>query len=434
MKKKNLLTFSLLCSVFLAQQIFSQEIKFGGFADTFHSAQIYKPEFDSDGNEGKELSRKFLDSRSRAEFEIQAFGDNASLFCSLGASYDSVCKSRSEFYIKEAYIDFGNDFASLRAGKQIIIWGKADGVQIVDIICPQDNTTLAGSSIKDKRIAVDAALFNLHSEMLSLDLVAVPVFTGAKMPVKSDNPLNAIMFPAKSEGKTIVWEEDENVDFTLNNMQGGVRFSAWLPFADFAASFYTGLDHNAVYTAKADSSKITMSSNHKRLWMAGFETAVPAGNFVLRAESAFIAGRNFSGKKWEDNGGSMECVPHKSRQLCALAGFDWNIAGATVTAQYIEDILLDYDSVEIERKKRMPKATLSLEKSFLHDLLTLSFSGIMNLNDKDCAFCPSAEYEISDSLKVKAGSDIYTKGQDSSSTYGKLKEASCAHIRLTYSF
>ena len=55
---------------------------------------------------------------------------------------------RKEFNIKEAYIDFGNDWASLRTGRQIIIWGKADGVQIVDIICPQDNRTLASLSIQ----------------------------------------------------------------------------------------------------------------------------------------------------------------------------------------------------------------------------------------------------------------------------------------------
>ena len=352
------------------------------------------------------------------------------MFCSVGASYDAVCKSRSEFYLKEAYIDFGNDWASLRTGRQIIIWGKADGVQIVDIICPQDNRTLAGSSIKDKRIAVDAALLNFHSEMFALDLVAVPVFTPAKMPVEKDNPLNPIFFPSKSGNTPLIWSDEEKLDFDLKNMQGGARFSAWLPFADFAASFYTGLDHDAAYTTSLTESGIQMTGEHKRLWMAGLETAIPAGSFVLRAESAFIKGRNFTGKKWEN----MTCKPVDSNQICALAGFDWNSGGFTITAQYIEDIILDFNEDEFERKRRLPKATLSVEKSFLNDLLTLNFSGAINLNNKDCALCPSAEYAISDSLKIKGGADIYTKGTDKASTYGKLKEASCGYFRLTYSF
>ena len=428
--KKILFTFSLLCSVFLAQQAFSQEIKFGGFVDTFHSAQIFKPEFDSDGSDGKNSDRKLLDSRTRSEFELQAYNENVSMFCSVGASYDAVCKSRSEFYLKEAYIDFGNDWASLRTGRQIIIWGKADGVQIVDIICPQDNRTLAGSSIKDKRIAVDAALLNLHSEMFALDLVAVPVFTPAKMPVEKDNPLNPIFFPSKSGNTPLIWSDEKKVDFDLKNMQGGARFSAWLPFADFAASFYTGLDHDTSYTTSLTELGIQMTGEHKRLGMAGLETAIPAGSFVLRAESAFIKGRNFTGKKWEN----MTCKPVDSNQICALAGFDWNGGGFTITAQYIEDIILNYSEDEFERKRRIPKATLSVEKSFLNDLLTLNFSGAINLNDKDCALCPSAEYAISDSLKIKGGADIYTKGTDKASTYGKLKEASCGYFRLTYSF
>lgn len=426
---KNQIIFSLLCIIFFTQRAFSQEIRFGGFADTFHSAQIFRPEFDSDGNDGTDSDRKFLDSRTRAQFDLHAYNENVSLLCSVGASYDFVCKSRSEFFIKEAYIDFGNDWASLRIGKQIIIWGKADGVQIVDIICPQDNRTLAGSTIKDKRIAVDAALFNIHSEMFSLDLLAVPVFTPAKMPVESDNPLNPIMFPSKSGDKFMLWSE-EDIDFSFKNMQGGARLSAWLPFADFAASFYTGLDHNACYTARIYDSIIQMSGEYKRLWMAGFETAIPAGSFVLRAESAFISGRNFSGKEWKNN----ICEPVEANQLCALAGLDWNGGGFTVTAQYIEDIILNYDDEEIARKQRLPKATLSIEKSFLHDLLSINFSGAINLNDMDCALCPSLEYAFSDSLKIKGGADIYTKGTDSESTYGKLKDASCAYIRLTYSF
>ena len=126
--------------------------------------------------------------------------------------------------------------------------------------------------------------------------------------------------------------------------------------------------------------------------------------------------------------------PVDSNQICALAGFDWNGGGFTITAQYIEDIILDYSEDEFERKRRLPKATLSVEKSFLNDLLTLNFSGAINLNDKDCALCPSAEYAISDSLKIKGGADIYTKGTDKASTYGKLKEACCGYFRLTYSF
>ena len=430
MKDKILLILGIFCIIFPTEQGFSQEVRFGGFADTFHSAQIFKPAFNSDGSEGENLNRKFLDSRTRAQFELQAYNDNVSMFCSVGASYDAVCKSRSEFYVKEAYIDFGNDWASLRTGKQIIIWGKADGVQIVDIICPQDNTTLAGSNIKDKRIAVDAALLNLHSEMFSLDLVAVPVFTPAKMPVKRDNPLHYIMFPCESDGTPLVWDKPKKVDFTLENMQGGARLSAWLPFADFAASCYSGLDHNAVYTIKRTESNVIMSGEYKRLWMAGFETAIPAGPFVFRAESAFIAGRNFTGKKWKN----QACEPVKSRQVSALAGFDLNLAGCTITAQYIEDVLIDYDEEKFERKQRLPKATLSFERAFLHDLLTLNFSGAINLNEKDCALCPYIEYAISDSLKVKGGADIYTKGTDAKSTYGKLKEASCGYVRLTYSF
>ncbi|MBR5017650.1 MAG: hypothetical protein IKX50_07975, partial [Spirochaetia bacterium] len=39
--------------------------------------------------------------------------------------------------LKEAYFDWRGEKLALRVGRQIAAWGKADDVQIVDILCPQ---------------------------------------------------------------------------------------------------------------------------------------------------------------------------------------------------------------------------------------------------------------------------------------------------------
>ena len=42
--------------------------------------------------------------------------------------------------LKEAYFDYNGGSWALRAGRQIAAWGKADAIQVADILCPQDNS------------------------------------------------------------------------------------------------------------------------------------------------------------------------------------------------------------------------------------------------------------------------------------------------------
>ncbi|QTQ11557.1 hypothetical protein HRI96_04660 [Treponema parvum] len=440
MKKSTIFAAVFLC--ILCAPAFTQDTGFSvsGFVDTFHSVQLFKPDKISSGGGGRPVSdtdnsdRQILDSRTRVRMELSAYADDCSVFISGNASYDGTCKSRTEIELKEAYADWTYGSFGIRAGRQIIVWGKSDGVQIVDIVCPLDNTSLTGSDITDQRLPVNALSFNLRSDMLSLDVTAIPVFTPAKMPQK-DNPLYGVLFPSYSSGNAMTWKEPEEVRFSLKNTEYAVRLSAWLPFADLAASFFTGNDDTAVYAMKSDASGITLDGSYDRIYMSGLECAIPLSDFVLRGECAFIGGRRFSGKKWEVlPDGYMLCSPVKKNQIRALLGLDWNRSGWTFTAQYIEDVILAYDEDEISRKQRIPAATLSIEKSFIHDTLTLNFSGVVDINDYDCALYPSVKYSVNDSINVKCGAYVYTSGREDSSAYGRMKDASCAWIKMVYSY
>ena len=59
--------------------------------------------------------------------------------------------------IREAYVDatFGeNGDVSTRVGKQQVVWGKADGMKLLDIINPTDYSEMAQNQMEDSRIPV----------------------------------------------------------------------------------------------------------------------------------------------------------------------------------------------------------------------------------------------------------------------------------------
>ncbi|SMN15552.1 hypothetical protein CRYPA_1599 [uncultured Candidatus Thioglobus sp.] len=68
--------------------------------------------------------------------------------------YDSNESYTQRDALREAYIDTEiNDF-SIRAGKQQVVWGTADGIKLLDAINPTDCSEMAQNQMEDSRIPV----------------------------------------------------------------------------------------------------------------------------------------------------------------------------------------------------------------------------------------------------------------------------------------
>jgi len=57
-------------------------------------------------------------------------------------------------FLREAYIDTEINGVSIRAGKQQVVWGTADGMKLLDVINPTDYTEMAQNQMEDSRIPV----------------------------------------------------------------------------------------------------------------------------------------------------------------------------------------------------------------------------------------------------------------------------------------
>ena len=79
--------------------------------------------------------------------------------------------------IRQAYIDIFFNSMDIRVGKQQIIWGKADGVFITDVISPKDLREFLLPDFDEIRMGVTALKADYYIGDNTLEFVWVPVFT-----------------------------------------------------------------------------------------------------------------------------------------------------------------------------------------------------------------------------------------------------------------
>ena len=319
-------------------------------------------------------------------------------------------------HLKEAYFDWRGEKLALRVGRQISAWGKADDVQIVDILCPQDESSLY-SDYQDNRLGIDAVRLSYIGESTQTDFYWIPFFTPSTLPLAEGNPLNDVMF-GSFDNAPGSYSDFDRPDRDLSSSEYGARFSAYLPSFDFSLYGFYGWDDMPFYTAD-------MNGKYKRMAMVGADAAIPAGDFVFRLESAFFPQRYIQASE----GGTRQ-----RNQIMALGGVDWTPAGGwTITAQYVADIVTGSDS-PLDRHTYEHLATLSVEKPFLNETILLSGSFAMDLRYFSTNTELVMEYELTDSITLSMTGEFYFAGPDKDGEFGSYKDLSCIILKGKYSF
>ena len=86
------------------------------------------------------------------------------------------------FGLREAYMDMYFNMMDLRLGKQQIVWGKADGVFITDIVSPKNLSEFLLPDFEEIRIGVTSLKLDFYTGDNTLEVVWIPIFTPTTLP------------------------------------------------------------------------------------------------------------------------------------------------------------------------------------------------------------------------------------------------------------
>ena len=446
MKKIFLITISLL----LATSFLTAEggVDFSGDIETVWG--VGAPWTDSDTNAGR-----FSLGTTNFTGKLDAYYGNSSAYAEATLSYDAVNTAGGnltegfDLSLGELWADYTESFWGVRIGRQKAAWGKADGIDITNVLCPSDMSSLAAMTGDDSKLAVDAIRLSLSGNQFTADAYWIPFFTPSALPLSEGNALRKFLVPSTFElpipamNTTLILPvtigELEKPELALWNGEYGLRVSGYLSAFDLSLYGFYGwddtpfLDYSMTYGAPADPSNpatampngLTVSGKYERMVMLGADAALPIGETVLRLEGAFFPQRHFQKKE----GGTLQ-----KNQLSALAGIDWMPSGWTFTAQYYcDEVFGDLDELEREDAYQHG-ATLSLSKSLVNETLELSFAGLLGLNDFDSMLSPEIKYSISDQINIGLNAFIFIPGPDRDGKYGAYKDLSSICLKAKFSF
>ena len=373
LRKALLGAVAVLCTVhsLSAQEDINFSVK--GFLDTYHAFRTEEP-YD------------WMSSRTRARGEFRLEKDGGGMFVSANLVYNALLKDLSGFQLREAYAYWGNPQWDIRAGKQIISWGVADGLRVTDLISPMDYTEFLAQDYDDIRVPVGALRVRYLHDAWNLEAVVVPMTEFFRLPTDSVNPWSVGQLPP-----------EVRPDPSLKNMEYGARFNCSLSGVDFS-----------LMALRTWSKMPELQVNHigyHRLTVVGGDVSVPFGNFVFRGELA-------------DN-----IDDHGEHQGNALAGLDWYPGNDwNLSAQFNQT----FGSGE-----QTSLATLRISKALLHNSLTLSTFAYADVKDFGVFNRFSADWGATDQIHLILGYDLFYAESGMFLTYAHNSEV---WLKLKYSF
>ncbi|MCG8592131.1 MAG: hypothetical protein MJE66_22795, partial [Proteobacteria bacterium] len=146
---------------------------------------------------------------------------------------------RVDAELRELYLDGSVGPVSMRAGKQQVVWGKADGLKVLDVVNPQSFREFILDDFEDSRIP----LWLLNAEWAIgdalLQLLWIPDKTYHELPeARALWAFTAPRFrPSPPPGVGLVVEDPERPSRFFEDSDAGVRLSAFVGGFDLTLNY-----------------------------------------------------------------------------------------------------------------------------------------------------------------------------------------------------
>ena len=419
-------------------------------------------------------------SRSIARINGEVSAGSSYAVISAAAEYNYRNPARTGFRLNEAYYRYSGEIWDISVGRQVIVWGQADGFKLTDVLSARDSSEFIAFSGDDARLPSDSIRLRFFHDLFTFEAIAVPFFTPNKLPRfgfedGAKNGLYYIDTPNFYDTKTPLGsipiqytktESEKPKMFT--DTEAAARFSFFLPGIDFSVSGFYGWDKNPRYARSGYVKKelrnpnnaqgplnpfqpkelhTNLNEEYYRIGMAGIDAAIPVGDVTIRLETAWVGRRYFEPKELlsslpiaqimdKTSGADVPIAfnaPVKKHQLLMLAGIDWIKSSWTLSAQYFEDLILNHKN-DIERPMHKGFVSLNVSKTFLRDTLKLSASGVIDINYGSTSSTYSVSYAITDNINFALGGDVYTKGYDGKGDFAALHKISAIWLKGTFTW
>lgn len=346
-------------------------------------------------------------------------------------NYDGLTNNL-DIDLKQIYFDIFFSNFDLRIGKQQIIWGKADGVFITDVISPRNLSEFILPDFDEVRIGLNSVKLDYYLDNSTVEAVWIPSFVPTIAPDK-----NSIWAPKMKTFPVMpTFNETENVENEIANSEMAIKYSYLGSSIDFELmSAYMWDDNPAMHIVPTIDEQtmhltgITITPKYHRLPLVGASFGKSIFGAVIRMEGAYYFDKRFSATFQNPQNFQKDGLFQKD-YANYLIGYDHNWFGVNVSFQFIQEYILDYEE-NISKDEFTNTMTFFASKTFINETLEFSIFSYLGLNDEDMLLRPKVSYDFTDGFNILFGSDIFIGDKGN---FGQYDDNDMVYLKIRYDF
>lgn len=420
MKSKFLIAILLLMSC-VGKQVNAQE----NLADNFSDKKITLNGYIRAGVFGGEKEMRDYYSEGALKLNVP-IGNKVSGFSEI--RYRVNKQNENNINIREAYINLNLGKFDIRAGEQIILWGRADGFNPTNNITPQDFSVFSPEE-DDRRLGnfVVQTVFNPYPFRVELDWV--PVYKSSLFP-----------FVGKPMGDNINWKSKKSSS-SWKDQSFGLKIDLEKADFDLSVSYYNGLHKYPGIVYQQMQNAILLEQKPYRVQVIGADFSTSLSSYGLRGELAWTMPETVA-----DN---IFYIPKS--QLEYTIGIDKDWSNFSLIVQYIGKYIPDLKTLDAP-KMTMGSKIASMNQiifaqhekwnhsisirpalNLLHETFKLEFLGLCEFSTDEYFFQPKASYNIVDAVTASVGAQLFYGPDDR--LFGileKNKNALFAELKISF--
>ena len=313
--------------------------------------------------------------------------------------------------LRELAITKQADEYSLSLGRQIVVWGKADGFHLLDLVNPFDlREFVLGDDLRERLPIWMVNLQLFPSDDDQWQFLFIPQTYHDRLPDEGAefDPYADLRRPGVDlQSVQVPSDEPENWSF-------GARWTRSFGAADVSLIALHNLNGTPVlFTSVNPDGTLVIRREIVKRTIIGLAADWNVGQAVLRAEVAVSPDeyRIF----YDPNG-----IPYEEKHtaLRTLIGVDWNINNWLISPQIFH--VEAPGSPGVGNEPEGTYASLLLERKFHFDKLTFRFFGTSATTFDDNWINASLAYQLKDNLEVSIGADWL--GGKSSGFFGQFSD------------
>ncbi|UAA37167.1 hypothetical protein KIH87_10445 [Paraneptunicella aestuarii] len=331
-------------------------------------------------------------------------------------------KYRHQSEIREFYVQASKGAFSAKMGRQLVIWGKADGGIVTDVISPRDLTESVFTSIEDARIGQNMLVVDAYHHSIASQhhwaLIVIPEIKVNDLPL-AGHPYGIINQPLAN----II---DERPGTSWSQPEIGLRWAVTSGNLDWSVMLADVHENNPVFTMIQEHSRDVLALTYPRYQMLGVGFNLGYGGFVWKGELAFKKNRHFNSTIQSDT------EPYEV--LDFALGFDFNSNGAyTLSLELSNQHIYSWDSRLLNFQRDETVAYLVLTKPWLNETLTTVYTSSAHLQNKESFHRVEVQYDISDNVSTEIQVDYFNTHLPDS-LFGQLGDKHRISAQIDFNF